>query len=217
MHHAVHHGLLQHSCEVAAIGAGICATEAEFGYGSRADRDIVIAGGLLHDIGKIHELDCSAGVATYTAAGCLEGHVILGHSIVRDYARQCEISSRLLRALLHIILSHPGLPDHGAAVRPATLEAEIVHRADALSADMYMIHTAVSGASTDEMTVRVPGRDMWFFNAAADAGDALTAPVSASDPEPDNPFRTALYERAGVPPPQRSTDADDLGDPFRDS
>ena len=95
---------------------------------------VVVAGALIHDIGKIRELVWESGFQ-YSDAGRLLGHVADGASHVD--AAMAEIDGfpadqRL--ALLHLVLSHHGQPEFGAAREPATVEALILHQADYLDA-----------------------------------------------------------------------------------
>jgi 3'-5' exoribonuclease len=128
-HHAALGGLLRHTYEVAAIGR----TLAEL---AGADRDLVVAGALLHDLGKL-ESYLWEGRFDLTEAGALLGHVVLGARMLDRRVRQTaegSCSARELDILLHLILSHHGKVEFGAAVPPATLEAEILHYADDASA-----------------------------------------------------------------------------------
>jgi len=128
-HHASIGGLLKHTVEVGAIGrtiARVCG----------ADQDIVMAGVLLHDIGKLDAYRWD-GVFDHTEAGHLIGHVALGSLLLdrRLDAVQpppCTAEERLL--LHHLILSHHGRLEYGSPVLPLTLEAEVLHWADNASA-----------------------------------------------------------------------------------
>jgi 3'-5' exoribonuclease len=128
-HHAELGGLLKHVAEVAAIGRTIARV-------AKGDEDLVLAGALLHDIGK---LDCYRwnGVFDYTDVGRLCGHVVLGSLMFDRRLRECTPAPCLdgeAHLLQHMILSHHGKEEFGAAVRPMTLEAEILHYADNASA-----------------------------------------------------------------------------------
>jgi 3'-5' exoribonuclease len=128
-HHAALGGLLQHTVEVAHIGRQIAGV-------ARADQELVVAGALLHDIGKLESYAWD-GAFTTTVIGRLHGHVTLG---VRMLERRIAESGVLpctpdeLDLLEHFILSHHGRLEYGAAVQPMTLEAEILHYADNASA-----------------------------------------------------------------------------------
>lgn len=127
-HHAYIGGLLEHSVDVAEIALAIAATVPE------VDRDMIIAGALLHDIGKTEEISAEIGFS-YTEAGHLVGHIAAGILIVDAAARDVQFLSEADRkSLLHVVLSHHGSRDKGSPVFCATREAVIVHYADELNA-----------------------------------------------------------------------------------
>lgn len=128
-HHAELGGLLRHTWEVASIARTVSRV-------AGADCDLVLAGALLHDIGKI-EAYSWAGLLEVTAQGHLYGHVVLG-TLMLDrrmrVASPCQWTEDELAILHHLILSHHGRYEFGAPVQPMTLEAEILHYADNASA-----------------------------------------------------------------------------------
>ncbi|HEX5437883.1 MAG TPA: HD domain-containing protein [Gemmatimonadaceae bacterium] len=129
-HHAKLGGLLLHVWEVTRIARGIAQT-------MRANVDLVTAGALLHDVGKVEAYDVSLGGFARTAPGYLIEHVVLGclmleHRLAALDHPLCTEEQRL--ELEHIILSHHGTLEFGSPVRALTLEAEIVHWADESSA-----------------------------------------------------------------------------------
>jgi 3'-5' exoribonuclease len=141
-HHAALGGLLRHTFEVAAIGRAIAAV-------AKADSDLVLAGALLHDIGKLEAYSWS-GPFDHTPAGALLGHVVLGARMLdRRVRHQAEppCTAPELDLLLHLVLSHHGKLEFGAAVQPMTLEAEILHYADDASAKSASLADAVRDAS----------------------------------------------------------------------
>jgi 3'-5' exoribonuclease len=128
-HHAALGGLLKHTTEVAAIGRTIARA-------SGADSDLVLAGVLLHDIGKLDSYRWD-GLFDYTDRGRLVGHVVLGAIMLQTRLAEkpelpCTETEREL--LLHLILSHHGNLEWGSPIRPLTLEAEVLHWADNASA-----------------------------------------------------------------------------------
>lgn len=127
-HHAYIGGLLEHSVDVAEMALAVAATA------PGVDRDMVIAGALLHDIGKTEEISADIGFS-YTEAGHLVGHITAGALIIDAAARQVQFLSEAERkSLLHIVLSHHGSRDKGSPIVCATREAVIVHYADELNA-----------------------------------------------------------------------------------
>ena len=130
-HHALVGGLLVHVVEVGTIARAAAKT-------MRGDVDLVTAGALLHDIGKVETYSIGAGGFDYTQAGFLVQHIVLG-SLMLDRALRTLPAGTLDASqeweLHHFIQSHHGIPEHGAAVRPMTLEAELLHWADQASAN----------------------------------------------------------------------------------
>ena len=116
VHHAYRSGLLEHLLKVAEVGVAVAAA-----YG--ADRDFVIAGAILHDIGKLEELDYDLAT-TYSLEGNLLGHITIGVRMLNDAARRIEGFPRdVLARLAHLVVSHHGSRDHGSPVEPMTAEA----------------------------------------------------------------------------------------------
>ena len=136
-HHAKLGGLLQHTVEVGNIALTAARSV------RKANPDLVIAGALLHDVGKVESYEIGAGGFAYTPCGLLVGHVVLGalmleRRITAAGAPVC--SDGQLLELQHMILSHHGKLEYGSPVQPMTPEAEIVHWADEASAkatDMF--------------------------------------------------------------------------------
>lgn len=127
-HHAYIGGLLEHTVDVAETALAIAATVPE------TDRDMIIAGALLHDIGKTEEISSDIGFS-YTDSGHLLGHITAGTLLVEAAAQKVQFLSEADRkSLLHILLSHHGEREKGSPVNCATREAVIVHYADELNA-----------------------------------------------------------------------------------
>ncbi len=104
-----------------------------------ADEGLLVAGVLLHDIGKLHELSTSPiGITDYTVPGQLCGHAYLGADMIRSYGERLGTPAEDIRMLVHIILSHHGKPEYGAAAKPATIEAQIVHCLDLMDSHVYI-------------------------------------------------------------------------------
>lgn len=127
-HHAYIGGLVEHSVDVARLA------EAMAHQVDNVDTDIVIAGALLHDIGKIYEISSEIGFC-YTDVGKMIGHITLGALLVeREIAQLDDFSLEDKQHLLHIILSHHGTCDKGSPVMCASRESFLVHYADELNA-----------------------------------------------------------------------------------
>jgi 3'-5' exoribonuclease len=129
-HHAQVGGLLLHTCEVANIARASAQT-------MRGDVGLVTIGALIHDVGKVEAYCCEVGGFENTQAGHLMGHIVLGSLMLEERLKAAPAGTfteaqRL--ELHHFIQSHHGIPEYGAAVRPMTLEAEVLHFADQASA-----------------------------------------------------------------------------------
>lgn len=138
-HHAELGGLLKHTVEVAHIALGIARLY------PHADSDLVLAGVLLHDIGKLESYRWDGAFET-SVPGSVIGHVVLG-SLRLDRRVRAEspmpCTEEELLLLQHLLLSHHGRQEFGAPVPPMTLEAEIIHYADNASAKTASMDTAL--------------------------------------------------------------------------
>lgn len=105
-------------------------------------RQLTIAGALLHDIGKLEELDAEVGNTAYTTSGELVGHIVLGRDLIRDMARELEIDAPWLVRLEHLLLSHQGTVENGSPKPPMTWEANLVYWADELDGNIFRLAKA---------------------------------------------------------------------------
>ncbi len=156
-HHAMLGGLLKHTAEVATIGRAIARTI------PRADPDLVLAGVLLHDIGKLESYRWE-GVFEMTDRGALYGHVVLGTLMLERRIRDCPAppcEPAELDLLHHLILSHHGKLEFGAPVSPMTLEAEILHFADNASAKTTSMADALADGENFTGDGLVSARTIW--------------------------------------------------------
>lgn len=129
MHHAFRSGLLEHTVSMATAAKKLAAHYA-------LDEDVVVAGALLHDLGKIWELEMSPSIE-YTDDGRLLGHLAQEVLYVERKMSELEDFPRELRRhLLHILLSHHGEYAFGSPRRPKTPEALLVHHVDNLDSKM---------------------------------------------------------------------------------
>ncbi|MFN8653216.1 MAG: HD domain-containing protein [Gemmatimonadales bacterium] len=137
-HHARIGGLLQHTCEVARLAL----TSAAMARG--ADRDLLLTGALLHDIGKVESYDWEGNFTT-TLGGRVIGHVVLGSRLLdQAIAGEGSDQSEELVALHHLLLSHHGRLEYGAPIPPVSLEAEILSHADVTSARTSAFNEALA-------------------------------------------------------------------------
>lgn len=139
MHHAFTGGLLEHVWSMTRIAGFLADHYAS--YYERLDpplnKGVIVAATVLHDIGKLRELDYHPVEAKYTKEGCLVGHVLMGRDLVREEAKKIPgFPEETLLLLEHAILAHHGKRDFGAPVVPQTLEAYLVSVIDDLDAKM---------------------------------------------------------------------------------
>lgn len=150
MHHPFPGGLLEHVWSVTRIAARLAEHYAVYydDLDPPLNKDVVVAAAILHDIGKLLELQAHPVEARYTTAGSLIGHIALGRDMVRDTARMLgEIDSETMLLLDHAILSHHGRKEFGSPVEPQTVEALILSYADELDAKLNAVVRARKHAS----------------------------------------------------------------------
>ncbi|HLP01937.1 MAG TPA: HD domain-containing protein [Opitutaceae bacterium] len=151
MHHAYRCGLLEHTTHMAR------AARALFPVYPEINADLALAGILLHDIGKTIEYEAGLSVRK-SRRGLLQGHVVLGYQLARKHGLKNKLAPDLLERLEHIILSHQGELEWGAAVMAATPEAVFVSMVDNLDARMGMVQRALrNGGEADEFSEYLPG------------------------------------------------------------
>jgi 3'-5' exoribonuclease len=103
------------------------------------NRDLVVAGAILHDIGRVVEFADDTTNTQTTVPGRLLGHIILGRDLVRDTARELgDVDPELLQLLEHLIVTHLNLPEWGSPRLPLIPECLILHHADDLDAKLEM-------------------------------------------------------------------------------
>lgn len=145
LHHAYLGGLLEHTLSLMQLADGMLE------HYPQLNRDIILMGLFLHDLGKTSELTWSTGFG-YTDEGQLVGHIGRGLTMLHDRIRQCEaegtkIPGAIVMVLEHIILSHHGKPEFGALKIPSTPEAIFISHLDDLDAKMQM---AISTSRSDD-------------------------------------------------------------------
>lgn len=160
-HHEFYHGLIYHTVSMCEIADFIAS------HYENVNRDLLISGCILHDIGKVVEL--SGPVATkYTDEGNLLGHLTIGMSIVREAAEKLNIKSEVPMLLEHMILSHHGKLEFGAAVLPSTKEALLLSMIDDMDAKMMMLEKAYENVKEGEYTERLFALDNRAFYKSRD-------------------------------------------------
>src|SRR5262249_5577327 len=109
------------------------------------NRDLVVAGAILHDIGRVLEFADEPLVVQQTVPGRLFGHLFLGFSLIRAAAReQCDLIPELVILLEHLLITHLNLPEWGSPRLPLIPESLILHHADDLDAKLEMYARCLS-------------------------------------------------------------------------
>ena len=155
LHHAMRGGLLFHTLSIVRLAEGVC------GVYPFIDRELLLSGAILHDIAKLSEFKVAdTGVATgYSAEGNLLGHLAMGAMVIDKYAERLNINKKTAMLLEHMVLSHHGEPEFGAAVRPMFIEAELLSELDLMDSRVYEMHEAVSAAPSDDFSGRIWAMD----------------------------------------------------------
>lgn len=143
MHHAYRHGLLEHTVHMARAAKALLPLYPE------VDADLAMAGVLVHDTGKVIEYQGDL-VTSKSRKGILQGHVVLGYQLVRKAGIKSKLNADLLERLEHIVLSHQGELEWGAAVIAATPEAVFVAKVDDLDAKMGMVQRLLRQAGEND-------------------------------------------------------------------
>lgn len=151
MHHAYRSGLMEHTVRMCRAAKALLPLYPE------VNADLAMAGILLHDLGKAIEYTGEIAT-TKSRLGHLHGHVVLGFRQARKSAIKAKLSEDLLERLEHIILSHQGELEWGAATKAATPEAVFVSMVDNLDAKMGMVQYALrTTPDGQEFSDFVPG------------------------------------------------------------
>ncbi len=145
-HHNYPGGLLEHVHSLARLSDLVA------GHYPALDRDVLLAGAFLHDVGKIRELS-TGGSIQYTREGELVGHVAIGARLLEDRIRSLPgFPDELRLRLVHLVLSHHGELEWGAPIVPKTLEALVLHQLDNLDARLHMFRKALAAPAEGEFT-----------------------------------------------------------------
>lgn len=155
-HHAFVSGLAYHIISMLKIGRALCEIYPEL------NKDLLFAGIILHDIGKLHELSGPVST-TYTVEGTLLGHIPIMATEIKEVAKELQIDGEEVIILQHLVLSHHGKPEWGSARTPLIREAEILHLIDLIDAKMNMLDRALGKVDPGEFTERLFAMDNRSF------------------------------------------------------
>ena len=161
VHHAFRCGLLMHTADMASLAETLAA-----GSPAAINRDLLLGGILLHDIGKLREFVLSpvTGLVTgYTDEGNLLGHSVLGAMAIAEAGARTGAGPQVVMNLQHMLLSHHGDPAAGAAKLPMTIEAELLHDLDRLDSRKQIFSDQLRGTSPCCFTPSVPALDRRLY------------------------------------------------------
>ena len=161
-HHAYIHGLIEHTLEIIKICELVCEFHPEL------NKDLLVAGAMLHDLGKIEELSYDSAFE-YTDKGKLIGHIVIASNLVRDEVKKISgFPQELENNLIHLILSHQGKLEHASPVVPKTAEAIALYQADELSAKVNayknVIDTEIRAGSNWTRYIQLAETDLYKSN-----------------------------------------------------
>jgi 3'-5' exoribonuclease len=144
LHHATLHGLLEHCIETLALAETVCALYPDI------NRDLLITGVVLHDIGKLREYRWELDIET-TDEGQLIGHIaITDHMLNEALSQLADFPEGLALQLRHMLLAHHGRYEWGSPRRPKTMEAIALHHVENLSAQLNRFHTLIEARALGE-------------------------------------------------------------------
>ena len=147
-HHDYASGLLDHVVSMLRLSKAICDLYPTL------NRDLMYAGIILHDIGKVIELTGPVGTA-YTVEGNLLGHITIMVNEIGQAAKELGIEGEEVMLLQHLVLSHHGKEEWGSPKKPMIQEAEIIHYIDNIDAKMNMLTRALEKTKPGEFTERL--------------------------------------------------------------
>jgi 3'-5' exoribonuclease len=201
-HHAWIGGLLEHVLQLVKVGRDVLP------HYPMANGDLVLAGLILHDFGKIYELSAERSL-DYTDRGQLVGHLIISVEILlKKASTQSDFPEKILHHLEHILLSHHGHLEFGSPKEPMTLEALMVHHLDNMDSKLQGFLDSLARERESDSSWSTPGflfKRPLYKNTQADMGTQpepslvtkskptpRTTPEKKSRPHPSQPLKTKL-------------------------
>ncbi len=151
LHHAMRGGLLYHTLSIVRLAEFVCKIY------SCVDRDLLLAGAILHDIAKIREytVDSNGLVDGHSLEGALLGHLVMGAEEVGKMCDKLSVDEEKKYLLQHMLISHHGKLEFGAAVRPSFIEAELLSQLDLMDANVYEMADALKDVEKGGFTGRL--------------------------------------------------------------
>ena len=152
VHHSFLSGLLMHTYNMLRLADFLAAQ-----YADTVNRSLLLAGTLLHDFGKEREFTFSElGLVTdYSTKGQLLGHLVMGAQEIAALSAELDLSEEKAMLLEHLILSHHGEPEFGAAVLPQCAEAELLSLIDQIDSRMEIYREVLAPLKSGEFSQRI--------------------------------------------------------------
>ena len=171
LHHATRGGLLHHSWTILQLAKSVAQAY------PMLNQDLLFAGAILHDIGKLEELDTSSlGLASaYTESGQLLGHITIGINIVAETAELLGIPARTAMLVEHMILSHHGTAEYGSPKAPMFPEAEVLSELDLLDSRLFEMYSALESVQPHGFSERqwaLENRQLYRHNFGSKESDS---------------------------------------------
>lgn len=199
MHHVYLGGLLEHSLAVASL------VDALVPLYEGLDRDLLIAGALLHDVGKVREMTYTRSF-DYSDEGKLLGHITIGVEMVHERIMAIAgFPPELGMLLKHMLLSHHGQYEYGSPKRPKTVEATVLSYLDDLDSKINGIRTHIrrEGEMAGNWTSYHRHYDRYYYHEGREKcevmeetspAEAVKEPVVTTAPAP--PVREAAQRKS---------------------
>lgn len=209
MHHVYLGGLLEHSLAVSALACDVAARYPQI------NRDLLISGTLLHDVGKVEELSYQRSF-DYTDEGKLLGHIIIGVQMIEDRIRTLPDFPRELATMIkHLLLSHHGQYEFGSPKRPKFLEAVVLNFIDDLDSKINGVLSHIDKEPHKEGNWTNYHRlyDRYFYKASSSlASDESQIEPPPAEKEPQAPRSNTQREKKKYDQPLGATLAEQLKD-----
>ncbi|MGH9640140.1 MAG: HD domain-containing protein, partial [Bryobacteraceae bacterium] len=213
IHHARRGGLIEHVLSLCELCQAMAA------HYKNIDRDLLLTGAILHDIGKTEELSYTRSFG-YSADGQLLGHIVIGLRMVGSKVDRMPSFPPKLRTLVeHLIVSHHGVLEFGSPKVPAFPEALLLHHLDNLDSKMEAMRAALSreDPSDSEFTPWIVPLDRILLRRErylAEAAPAAQKPEPAPDRPAEPPSKSAIEENTNPPEPKKPEERPVPATPF---
>ena len=154
IHHNVVGGLIYHTTSMVKQAEKVIENYSEL------DKELLICGTALHDIGKIYEMETTnTGHTDYTDKGRLLGHATLGIKMIEEMKKECGCVEERILLLEHMLASHHGQLEFGAIVTPAIPEASVLHALDMIDSRLYIFNSEYENMDEGKLSGNVYALD----------------------------------------------------------